>query len=168
MYKTEGIVLKKIDAGEAGAFFVMYTKDFGKIRAFAQGIKKENAKLKGHLEPLCHTAIQFVLGKNGERLTHASVISGWERIRSRFEKLKTASAIAYLVEEHCMPGERDDVLWETLLAHFSLLENSDLGAAGAGEFLKKFESSFFENLGYGNDTTRFPNNSGSRYDARTV
>lgn len=151
MYATEGIVLKKIDVGEADAFFIVYTKDFGKIRALARGVKKENAKLKGHLEPLCHTAIQFVLGKNGERLTHASVVSGWERICSNFEKLKTASAIVHLVEEHCMPGERDDVLWETLLGHFSLLENTDLPVAGAEEFLKKFESAFFENLGYGGE-----------------
>ena len=52
MYTTEGIILKKIDVGEANALFTIYTKDYGKIRAVAQGVKKEGAKLQGHLEPL--------------------------------------------------------------------------------------------------------------------
>ena len=33
VYKTEGIILKRIDVGEADSLFTIYMKDFGKIRA---------------------------------------------------------------------------------------------------------------------------------------
>lgn len=156
MHATEGIVLKKIDAGEADAFFVIYTKDFGKIKALATGIKKENAKLKGHLEPLSMVSIQFVRARRGERLTHAELTRPWHNIRSDLHKSVAALAVAEIIEQHCFPGERDEALWETILEHFSLLERGTLGREGVAEFLAKFRSSFFEDLGYGREERHQP------------
>ena len=95
MHATGGIIFKRIDIGEADSLFTIYTKDFGKIRARARGVKKENAKLKGHLEPLSLSAVSFVSGKNGPRLTGASLIQYFPKIRGDLEKLRAAS---YIVE----------------------------------------------------------------------
>ncbi len=149
MYSTQGIILKKIDAGERDAFFVIYTKDFGKIRALAQGIKKEEAKLKGHCEPFNLADLQFVLGKKGERLTHAEMRNYWPAIRQRPEKLKNAWQIISLYDQHCLLGQKDEDLWQLLLASFQSLEKI---AAGREEsFMKEFEIKFLESLGYGGE-----------------
>lgn len=145
MYITEGLILKKIDAGEADAFFIVYTKDFGKIRALAQGIKKEGAKLKGHLELLNLTSIGFVLGKNGERLTRAQIINSWPEIRNDSDKLKTALFMVGFVDRYCLVGEKDEKLWGLLINSFGELGQKEFSA----QFIKRFEKQFLAALGYG-------------------
>lgn len=143
MHTTEGIVLKKTDAGETGAFFTIYTRDFGKIRALAQGVKKEGAKLKGHLEPLNLCRIGFVLGKNGERLTYAEMLNSWLGIWGNFEKLTGALGAAALVDERCFPGDKDEGLWRMLLRHLRKIEK---GEKIESEAMRKFDAELLEYL----------------------
>jgi len=148
MYQTNGVVLKKTNVGETDAVFIIYTKDFGKIQARAQGIKKENAKLKGHLEPMSLSSISFVLGKNGERLVGASLINYWFSIRSDWDKLKTASYIIEVVDKHCLPGDKNESLWELLVGSLVALEKGDFSAKELTGFLGAFEEKFLASLGY--------------------
>ena len=143
MHTTDGIILKKTDTGEADIFFTMYTKDFGKIRAFAQGIKKEGAKLRGHLEPLSVSKISFVLGRNGERLTHANLVYFWPAIRGTSEKLKAAHRIAEHVDAQCLPGQKDECVWSLLMESFLVLEKG----AYSEEIAERFETRLAKCLG---------------------
>ncbi|MBI2056592.1 MAG: DNA repair protein RecO [Candidatus Sungbacteria bacterium] len=154
MYATEGIVLKRFDAGEADYLFSIYTKDFGKIRARAQGIKKETAKLKGHLETLSRAHVSFVIGKSGERLTHAMLADFWPGIRGDFAREAMARYIAELFDEQCLVGERDYALWRLLLELFEELEKKPFGEdladvrSAISAFTACFYIRFLDCLGY--------------------
>lgn len=136
--------MRKVGVGEADALYFIYTKDFGKIRARAQGVKKEGAKLKGHLEVLSHSSVGFVLGKNGERLTQAQIINSWPGIRNDLDKLKAALYAVGLVDKYCLVGEKDKKLWELLLESFKELEQKEFSR----DFLKRFEKHLLAALGY--------------------
>ena len=151
MYNTEGIILKRTDIGEADSLFTIYTQDFGKIRARAQGIKKEGAKLKGHLEPLSLASISFVLGKNGERLIHASLLDYWPGIRGNLDKLDLAWRIADFVDRHCFPGQKDEALWDTIFDGFRSLADSR-GDLNSVDFLGSFGKRISTSLGYGGES----------------
>lgn len=154
MYSTEAIVLKRIDIGEADQLFSMYTKEFGKIRARAQGIKKEAAKLKGHLEPLSRAHISFVIGKSGERLTHAMLADFWPGVRGDFARQAMAHYLTELFDEQCLAGERDPELWQLLLDSLKELEERPFGKntkeahAAISVFLSRFTARFLGALGY--------------------
>lgn len=150
MYSTEGVVLKKSDAGETDVLFTLYTKEYGKIRVRAQGVKKESAKLKGHLETLSLSSVSFVLGKNGERLTHASLINYWPATRSDLGKLKLAYEIVETIDRSCFPGQKDEAVWGEILRGFSFLEDSVTG--GEAEFLPSFKKHLSISLGYGGES----------------
>lgn len=152
MYTTQGIVLKKINMGEADALFSIYTQEYGKIRAYAQGVKKEEAKLKGHLESLNLVSSGFVLGKQGERLVQASLLNPWPKIRFDWHRLSTAYYLAALVDQHCLAGERDINLWNFLLGSFQKLEKERGGGPDYFQnFIKDIEISFLSSLGYGGE-----------------
>jgi len=40
MVKTEAIILKTADLGEADRLLTIYSKEFGKIKVIARGVKK--------------------------------------------------------------------------------------------------------------------------------
>jgi DNA repair protein RecO (recombination protein O) len=147
MHSTQGIILKKHDVGEADAIFVIYTKDFGKIRAVAQGVKKESAKLKGHLESLSLASIQFIIGKNGERLTHAEMQEYWPALRHDKDKLKTAWHVAELINSSCLEGEKDENIWNLLVSSFSILNKEIFSEGEMEKFSKSVEERLLQHLG---------------------
>lgn len=152
---TEGIVLKKLDIGEADGLYALYTRDCGKVVARAAGIRKNEAKLRGHLEPLSHTAVRMITGKNGERLIGATLVNFWERMRSRETNMRLASHVARRVDEQCFPGERDPSLWDLMKESFDALDREDFsesdGDAKAERFLREFDIALSRCLGHGDD-----------------
>lgn len=145
MFTTQGIILKKIGIGEADALFTIYSGDFGKFNGLAQGVKKEGAKLKGHLEPLNLARIGFVLGRGGERLIHAEVINPWHNIRGDYRKLGLAWYVVCQFDQHCFPGEKDEAMWDILLKSFYEIENLPQTDKN---FIKSFDVQLLEGLGY--------------------
>ena len=53
MHFTDGIILKKDQYREADFLITVLTKDFGKIRLAARGVRKQEAKLRGHIFRVC-------------------------------------------------------------------------------------------------------------------
>lgn len=137
-HTTEGIVLKKIPHEEHDALYDIYTKEFGKVRARAQGVQKEGAKLKGHLEPLSMVRVTFVQGRHGERLTHATMMKSWEGIRQSLEKIAGALRMADMVDHQCFPGQADQCVWNLFLESLLVLEEHSF----AGEVLVRFSERF--------------------------
>ena len=146
MYFTDAIVLSRVDVGEADTVFSLYTKKYGKIRARAQGVKKENAKLRGHLETFGISRVGFVQTKQGERLIYAEALEGFGAIRSDVERMKTALYVAALLDEATFPGEPDLPIWELLRRTLGAIEGS---GPPFDHILSRFESEFLEHMGYG-------------------
>lgn len=145
MYFTDAIVLSKTDVGEADAVFSLYTKEYGKIRGRAQGVKKENAKLRGHLETLALSRVGFVATKNGERLIYAEALDTWPGIRADFERMRAGIYFASLVDGATFAGERDPEVWNLLQNAFVSLETRGFEKESFGAF----ERGLVRHLGYG-------------------
>lgn len=150
MYTTEGIILSKTGVGEADALYTIYTQDLGKVRALAKGVKKEEAKLKGHLEQLCLSRVSLVEGRNGTpRLTRASLLNFWPHLRERETTLRLASAVAAAIDDECLVGERDLALWKLIYNSFAALDDASFSDEGADDFLQNFRMRLSSVLGYG-------------------
>lgn len=148
MYLTHAIVLSRQDTGEHDMLFNLYTKEYGKVRALAQGIKKEQAKLRGHLETLSLVEVGFVVGKTGERLIYSSLIHYWDAVRAAPELHEVGHQIAALIDEHCFAGTRDDTLWQLVIASFADLEEGRVLPAAAATYGNRFRARLFDCLGH--------------------
>ena len=71
IYKTEGIIIKVKETGEADKVLSVFTKDFGRLEIFAQGVRKEKSKLNYHLGIYDYSRFCFVAGRERWRLTDA-------------------------------------------------------------------------------------------------
>src|SRR3989344_531684 len=74
IYTTRGVVLSSRSLREADRVYSILTRDLGLIRATALGVRKEESKLRGHIEPLSLSTISLVRGKEYWRLTSADSI----------------------------------------------------------------------------------------------
>ena len=44
LVKTEGIILKSLKYGDSSLIFSIYTRDFGKVKVLAKGIKRPKSR----------------------------------------------------------------------------------------------------------------------------
>ncbi len=60
---TEGIILSRIDYGEADRILTLLTPDQGKLRMLAKGVRRVKSKLAGGIELFSVSTITFVRGR---------------------------------------------------------------------------------------------------------
>ena len=71
-YKAEGIVLKRNNTGEADRIITLFTREFGKVRLLAKGIRRITSRRSGHLELFSHVTVSVRTGKGIDLITEAS------------------------------------------------------------------------------------------------
>lgn len=74
IYTTKGLVLSARPVREADRIYSILTRDLGLVRASATGVRKEQSKLRGALEPFVISQISLVRGKEYWRITSAETL----------------------------------------------------------------------------------------------
>lgn len=140
--RTQGIILKKEDRGESSQFFIIYTKDFGKIEVLGKAIRKTTSKLRGGAELFYLSDIEFIQGKTYKTLTDAFLIKKFQNIRKDLIKLKIAYAISESLDNLVSEQEADQEIWQLLQSAFEKLD----GVQTTQGTLYKMYYYFFWNL----------------------
>ena len=94
-YKTEALVLKHADLGEADRILMLYTPQAGKLQAVARGARRTTSKLGGHVEPLTHCSLMLAQGRHMETVSQSQTIESFIPIKS--DLWRTAQAL-HLIE----------------------------------------------------------------------
>jgi DNA repair protein RecO (recombination protein O) len=74
MYKAEGIILKRKNAGEADRILTIFTKQFGKIRVIAKGVRRTTSRRSAHLEVFKHVSFSCVSAVSMDMLVEVETI----------------------------------------------------------------------------------------------
>lgn len=115
VYTTEGFILKSINFGEANKYFLIFTKDFGLIKATAQGARLLKSKLRYSLEDYSFSQISVVRGRDIWRLTSAqSKFSAKKFLKEDKNKFLLLSRIFSLLLRLLQGEERNDLLFENI------------------------------------------------------
>jgi len=74
IFETDGFILKSYPQGEANKTLDIFTRDFGFIRASAQGLRQYRSKLRYSLTDFAHVRVSLVRGREFWRVTTASKV----------------------------------------------------------------------------------------------
>ncbi len=58
------MVLRTHKLGEADRIVTVLSREHGKIRAVARGVRRTSSRFGGRLEPFSHIDVQFAVGRN--------------------------------------------------------------------------------------------------------
>lgn len=149
VYQTEAIILKREDIGEADRSYIVYSKDFGKLRATAQGIRKITAKLTGHLEPFNLSWLELVTKRSG-RVTITTALSNDRLFKGGLPaQAALAAKIADFIDKMIPQPQRDVEIWDFIGRTFTAVGEVPTGESGL--FFEKFRQEFLNLLGYGDN-----------------
>lgn len=136
MIKTEGIILKKAGLNEVDQLLTVYTKELGKVKVSAKGVKRLESKLRYSIEPISYVQLILVEGKNQLILKDAIIIDQFLKIKKDLNKLKSAKQIAGMIDEAIVGQEKDGDVWNLILQAFKDLD------------VKNFQKKLISLLGY--------------------
>ncbi len=144
MVKTKAIILKTADLGEADRLLTIYSKEFGKIRVIARGVKKVSSKLRYHLEPLSYSQFILVEGKQNKIVKDSILMNQFLSIKKDLNKVKTAYKIVDLIDQLIVGEEKDDNIWELILQVFKIISKKEENP----QIVEEFRNSLLKLLGY--------------------
>ncbi len=94
-FRVEAVVLRHTDWGEADRLLSLYTRERGKMRVVAKGVRRIKSRKAGHLEPFTHVLLQLAAARDLPIITQAETVEAYLPLRENL--VKTAFA-AYVIE----------------------------------------------------------------------
>lgn len=147
-YRTQGIILKKIDRGESDRLFVVYTKNFGRLELLAKAVRKIKSKLRSGLDIFYLSEVEFIQGKAQKTLTDAILIDPFKNLKKDLAKLAIVRRIAEIVDSLVRGQEPDEKLWHLLTETIKRLDMADLKPETRDLIYHYFIWNFLSLLGY--------------------
>lgn len=124
IYTTPGFLIHSRPSGEAGKFFLVFTRELGMIGARAQGVRLSQSKLRYHTQDYSFGYYSFVRGKDVWRMTGAQKIEGIMEVKKKNMRLYVQ--ILTLLKR-LLPGEeKNEHLFEILEVFHTYLGHRDL------------------------------------------
>ena len=111
-YHTDALVLGSRESGEADRTVVLYTRDFGLVRARASAIRHERSKMRYALQHYSRAHVALVRGKSGWRLAGAQADIGVQKADPR--AITAFARIAELMTRLVAGEEAHAYLFEVL------------------------------------------------------
>lgn len=93
--RVEAIVLRHSDWGEADRLLVIFTRQSGKMRVIAKGVRRVRSRKAGHLEPFTRVTLMLAAGRDLWIITQAEMVDAYLTLR---EDLLLTTYAAYVVE----------------------------------------------------------------------
>jgi DNA repair protein RecO (recombination protein O) len=97
-YKTEGVILRRRNIGEADSIFTVFSDREGKFDGVARGVRKARSHMRGHLEPLTRTRVMLARGRSMDVFTQAEAVASYRAVREDLERGAAAMYCAELVD----------------------------------------------------------------------
>ncbi|MBN1298101.1 MAG: DNA repair protein RecO [Actinobacteria bacterium] len=124
-YKTEAIVLKSYNLGEADKILKLFSNDKGLLNAVAKGARKIKSKFGGRLELFNVLELEISAGRNLDIINQAELKKNFSLIPSDFNKFIFAQFICEVVlKTHFSEAEMSPVIFKLLCACLKSIDSS--------------------------------------------
>ena len=124
-FRVEAIVLKHSDYGEADRFLSLYTRQRGKLRAIAKGVRKIRSRKSGHLEPFTLVSLQLATGRDLYIVSQAEAEDSYVNLREDLALVGYASYIVEILEKFTYEEEENTPIFRLLADTLARLDQGN-------------------------------------------
>lgn len=96
--RVEAVVLRHTDWGEADRLLTIFTRELGKVRVVAKGVRRLRSRKAGHLEPFTRSALMLARGRDIWIVTQADTLDAYLPLGESLERTAYAAYIAELLD----------------------------------------------------------------------
>ncbi len=152
VYKTEAIVLRSMNLGEADRVLTVLTPRLGKLRVIAKGVRRTRSRIGGALEPFSDVQLVLAVGRTWDVVTSSSLEDPHLGLRNDLHSTAAAWYVVELADRFC-EGAADSHEAFRLLAQ--ALSAFDAGAEVSREVVARwFELALLDAMGFRPELSR--------------
>lgn len=145
-FKTDVIIIKRNNFSEADRIITALSKNHGKIKILAKGVRKINSRRCGNVELFNVASITLHQGKNFDILTEACVTENFSNLKKDLKKIGWAYYICELVDGLCPEKQENRTIFEITLKTFTLINT--LPSDKIETIIENFENIILKELGF--------------------
>jgi len=138
LYKTEAIVLRSMDLGEADRVLTVLTPRLGKLRVIAKGVRRPKSRIGGGLQPFSDVQLVLAVGRTWDVVTTASLENPHLGLRNDLHSTAAAWYVVELADRFCEGAADSHQAFELLAQALSGLD------APASEVTREVVARWFE------------------------
>ena len=113
-FRTEAIVLRRIDFGEADRLLTLYSREYGKLRAIAKGARKPQSRKTGHVELFMRSKFLIAKGRDLDIITQAETVESYAALRDDLLRVSHASYAVELLDRFTVEGDHHTGIYDLL------------------------------------------------------
>jgi DNA repair protein RecO (recombination protein O) len=136
LYRDEGVVLRTYRLGEADRIVVLMTREHGKVRAVAKGVRRTTSKFGARLEPMSHVALLCWRGRELDIVNQTEVLDTFRLVREDLSRVGKALTMLEVVDQLGVEGHANLRLHDMLVGALRVLGEADSPLVLAGFLLK--------------------------------
>ena len=121
IYRTDAVVLSRIDFGEADRILTVYTPHYGKLRIIAKGARRPTSKLLPHLEYFTRTRLMLAKGRELDVVTGAETIDPLLALREDMSAYAHASHCVEVLHRLTEDRQENEAVYDLLQRSLRLL-----------------------------------------------
>lgn len=145
-YKTDAVVLKRINFGETDKLVTVFTRMQGKKVLLAKGVRKVHSKKAPHLELFSHVSLFIHKGRNLDIVTEAYTIDSYQLLRNNLSRVAYAYKIVELLDRLCTIEEIHFKIYQKLIQVLKLIR--DMPELDLSSHVDKFSLDLLWELGF--------------------
>jgi len=145
-YKSEGVVLKRNNFGEADKIVTVFSKHYGKVSLLAKGIRRMTSRKRGNLEVFNQVTFFAVKGKGMDIVTETELVQSFSDWRKDLKKVAVAYELCEMVDKLTVEGSEQEEVYELLVNYLENLGNAL--DANQNFFISSFGINLIKLLGF--------------------
>lgn len=122
--KTEAIVLRQQEFGEADRLLTLVTPMLGKLRVLAKGVRRATSRKAGHVELFVRSEMLLSKGRDMHLVTQADTIAAHRPVRENLERSSYATYFAELLDRFTPEEEAGPALYQLFSSALGWLSES--------------------------------------------
>lgn len=145
LYRTEAVILRRSDFGEADRLLTLFTSRYGKRRVIAKGTRKTTSRKAGQVELFNRAELQLATGRNLDIVTDAQIVDAYKHLHGdELPRYSYACYVAELLDKLMVDDEENLAVYNLLVATLAAFDSS----ASLDLVARYFELHLLSLLGY--------------------
>lgn len=126
IYKVEAIILKRRNVGETDRILTVFTKEYGKLRVIAKGIRRITSRRAPSLEVFNRVILLLYQGKALDIVTEVDLRDGYQTIRKDLVLINAGYYACELIDVLLPERQEHRDVFEKFKDHLSELESTSV------------------------------------------
>ncbi|HEV2284046.1 MAG TPA: DNA repair protein RecO [bacterium] len=124
VYKVDAVILRHQPVGEADRVLTLLTREHGKVRASARGVRRTTSRLAGRVQPYTQGRFLLARGRTLDVVAQAEVVRAFAGLQHDLLRSAYAAYVAELVDRFLPERDRHPEVFEAVLDALAVIETA--------------------------------------------